>query len=198
MDLDMMKLCWRNEARVESHGPLDRAAVSEWIRREATDVRRRMRRRLRREIGYYAPTVAVLALTWLGGHGTSAGMLFSAIFAAAFAAMLSALWRSQRRIDGAALDGSLRDVLKQLLQDIERASRLYLASFVALFACGALLVAALFWQESGIDRRLGITVAVGTLAVAFSYWSGRAYVRRMFGPQRSTLIQCLRELDGTS
>jgi hypothetical protein len=90
--VDMMNACWHDEARLESHPPLDRAAVSEWIRREAANVRRQMRQRLRREIGCYAPTVAVLALTWFGG--TSAGMLFSALFAAAFAAMLSALWHS--------------------------------------------------------------------------------------------------------
>jgi hypothetical protein len=198
MDLDMMKLCWQTEARVERHPPIDRVTVSEWIRHEAADVRRLVRRRLRREVGYYAPTVAVLALTWLGGHGTATGMLFSAIFTAAFAVMLSALWRSERRIASAALDGSLRDVLNQLLGEIRRASRLYLATFVALFACGALLVAALFWRESGVDRRLAMTLAVGTLGVAISYWSGRAYVARMFGAHRSALTQCLRELDGAS
>jgi hypothetical protein len=192
MDLDMLKLCWQEEGRAEARPTLNSGTVSEWIEAKAADVRRDVRRRLRREVGYYVPTVLVLAV--LGDIGSRAGLLFVLVLAGMFGTLIATLWYAERRLAAAPRDLSLRDALYQLLAAIERTSHTYLVAFVAVFASASVLIAGLFWWRNGIDRRLAFALVAGALAIAWAYWSGRDYVRRIFGPYRAALTECLREL----
>jgi len=195
MDLEALKICWQREARIEAHPPLDAATVSEWVQEKTVDIHQKVRRRLRREVGYYIPALVALALMGIVGDKTVTGFAFAAGVAIMLGAMMATLWFSERRLAMTPLDSNLHDVLRDLLAGIDVASRAYLAAYVVLFIAGTVIVALLVWWKNGVDWPFVAITIGGAMAIVWSYWSGRVYVDRMFGPYRSALTECLRELN---
>jgi hypothetical protein len=194
MDFGTLKDAWQEHAREERPAALEANAIMAIITRKADDIRQDVRRRLRRESTYYLPMLAIGVISLFDrvtlvrvGSAVAVSILLGGIAAT--------LWVAQKRITEMPLDGSLREVLRNLHASIDAAARAYLAAYVVTFICSTLLLAVVIWSRSGAGVALVATLAIGTVATWWSYWSGRAYVDRMFRRDRANLSDCLRQLN---
>jgi hypothetical protein len=122
-------------------------------------------------------------------------VLFVAGLNLAVGAIVATLWYSERRLTRLPLDRSLHDVLKDLLVRVDAASRAYEVAYVGFFASAMVAMAVTAWWRAGLGVWFGAALVGGGLAVLWARRSGHGYVDRMFGPYRSELADCLRELD---
>jgi hypothetical protein len=195
MDLDQLKRRWQREADAEMHVALDAGTVSQWIEVRAKDVNREVRHRLHREVANYIPMLVVLSVMMLMQGISVTRVLFVAGLNLAVGAIVSTLWYSERRLTRLPLDRSLHDVLKDLLVRVDAASRAYEVAYVGFFASAMVAMAVTAWWRAGLGVWFGAALVGGGLAVLWARRSGHGYVDRMFGPYRSELADCLRELD---
>lgn len=195
MDLDTLKDQWQQHAREDMSAALEGNAIMAIITRKATDIRRDVRRRLRREATYYVPMLAV-AVTLLFDGITPVRLGFVAGVAILLGGIAATLWIAQRRIAETTLDGSVRDVLIGLRSKIDAAAHAYLVAYVVTFVCSAVVLAVVVWWRYGTGLAFVVTLAIGTLAALWSYSSGRVYVERLFRRERANLADCLRQLNG--
>ena len=193
MDLESIKRCWREET--QSLPPLlEEETVMRMLANRATDLRRQVRGRLRREAGYYVPIMAVPAVSLLGGF-TLNRMLAAAAVVLMLAAVMATLWWAERRIEEAPLDRSLRQALTDLGSKVDAAGRAYVAVYVALFVVSAVILIGLVWWRNGVGPLFAGTLVMAALAVMWSWRSGRGYVEQMFRRYRVDLSECLRQLE---
>jgi len=195
MDLDQLKQSWRREAGAEMHVALDAGTVSQWIESRAKDVNRDVRQRLQREVANYIPMLLVLSVMMLMQGVSLPRVLFVAGLNLAVGAIVATLWHSERRLTGLSLDRSLHEVLEDLLVRVDAASRTYEVAYVGFFASAMIAMAVTAWWQAGLGVWFTAALVGGGLAVLWARRSGHAYVGRMFGPYRSELADCLRELD---
>jgi uncharacterized membrane protein YecN with MAPEG domain len=195
MDIDQLKQCWRRDAGAEVHVALDAGSVSQWIEARAKDVNRQVKDRLHREVANYIPMVVVLSVMMLMQGISVTSVLFVAGLILAVGAILATLWYSERRLTGLLLDGSLREVLEDLLVRVDAASRAYEVAYIGVFASGMVALTLTAWWRAGFSAWFTAALIAGGLAVLWASRSGHGYVGRMFGPYRSELADCLRELD---
>jgi hypothetical protein len=195
MDLEQLKRRWRIEARAEGHVALDAGTVSQWIEARANEVNREMRHRLQREVATYVPMLLALSVMMLMQGITAPRVLLVAGLNLAVGAIAATLWYSERRLTALPLDRSLHDVLEDLLVRIDAASRAYEVAYVGFFASAMVALAVTAWWRTGVGVWFTAAIVGGALAVLWARQSGHAYVRRMFGPYRSELAACLRDLD---
>jgi hypothetical protein len=113
----------------------------------------------------------------------------------AVGSIVATLWYSERRLTLPPLDRSLRAVLQDLLARVDSASRAYEMAYVAFFAGAMVAISVTAWRRTGVGTWFAAAVVGTALAVLWARRSGRAYVSRMFGPYRSELANCLRDLD---
>jgi hypothetical protein len=193
MDLEAIKRCWQEEAQALPPR-LEEGPVVRMVTNRAADLRRRVRRRLRREAEYYLPMMALVGASLVSGFtanrvltAVSVGLLLSTVMAT--------LWRAQRRIEDVPLDRSVREALIDLGSKVEAAGRAYLAVYVALFVVGAVALVWFVWWRHGVSLLLAGAGAGGVLAVVWSHRTGRAYVERMFRRYEVELADCLRQLE---
>jgi hypothetical protein len=112
MDLESIKRCWREET--QSVPPrLEEETAMRMLTNRAIDLRRQVRRRLRREAGYYVPMLAVSAASLAGGF-TSNRMLAAIVVVVMLGAVMTTLWWAEHRTKEAPLDRSLREALIDL------------------------------------------------------------------------------------
>ena len=195
MDLEQLKRRWRREAGAEHYVALDAGTVSQWIEARAKDVNREVRHRLQREVATYVPMLLALSVMMLMQGITMPRVLVVAGLNLAVGAIVASLWYSERRLTALPLDRSLHDVLEDLLVRVDAASRAYEVAYVGFFASAMVAVAVTAWWQSGVGVWFMAAIVGGVLAVLWARQSGRAYVGRMFGPYRSELADCLRDLD---
>lgn len=193
MDLESMKRCWRDEGGV---GPLllQEEPVMRLLTSRATDLRREVRRRLRREAGYYVPIMAVSAMGLVGGF-TVSRMLAAGTMVLMLLGVMATLWRAERRMEETPLDRSLREALIDLLSKVDAAGRTYVAAYVAFFAVSAAILLGAVWWRNGVGQLFAGVLVVAVLAVIWSYRSGHRYVDRMFRRYRFDLSECLHQLE---
>lgn len=194
MDLDILKEQWQQHAREETPVALEATAIMTIIARKAADIRQDVRRRLRREATYYLPTLAVTVTLFLDGV-TPVRLGFAAGMAVLLGGIAVTLWIAQRRIAQTTLDGSLREVLTGLRSKIDAAARAYLAAYVVTFICSGAVLVGIVWWRQGPGIAVAGTLTCAALAACWSYWSGRAYVERLFHRDRSNVADCLRQLN---
>jgi hypothetical protein len=193
MDLESMKRCWREET--QSLPPLlEEETVMRMLTNRTTDLRRQVRRRLRREAGYYVPILAVSVVSLVGGF-TLNRLLAAAAVLLMLGTVMATLWWAERRIDEAPLDRSLREALTDLESKVDAAGRAYVAVYVALFVASAAILLALVWSRNGVGLLFAGTLVMAALAVLWSWRSGRSYVERMFRRYRVDLSECLDQLE---
>jgi hypothetical protein len=193
MDLESIKRCWREETR--SLPPLlEEETVMRMLTNRTTDLRGKVRRRLRREAGYYVPIMVVSAVSLVGGF-TLNRLLAAAAVLLMLGAVMATLWWAERRIDEAPLDRSLREALTDLESKVDAAGRAYVAVYVALFVASAAILLALVWWRNGVGLLFAGTLVMAALAVLWSWRSGRSYVEQMFRRYRVDLSECLRQLE---
>jgi hypothetical protein len=193
MDLESMKHCWRDEADA-SPPQLEEEPVMRMLSNRAVDLRRDVRRRLRREAGYYVPILAVSAMSLVGGF-TLNRMLAAAAVVVMIGGVMATLWWAERRIEETPLDRSLHLALMDLRSKVDAAGRAYVAVYVALFVVSAMLLVGAVWWRSGVGQLFAGALILAVLAVIWSYRSGRGYVDRMFRRYRVDLSDCLDQLE---
>jgi hypothetical protein len=196
MDLESAKRCWRQGGE-SVWVPLQEETVMRMLMSRAADLRRRVRRRLRREAGYYVPIMAVSAASLVSGF-TVNRMLAACSVVVLLGGVMATLWWAERRIDEMPLDRSLRETLTDLGLKMDAAGHAYFAVYVAFFAASSALLGVVLWWRQGVGLPFAGVVVVAVLAVLWSYRSGRAYVERMFRRDRIDLAECLRQLDEQS
>jgi hypothetical protein len=194
MDLDVLKDQWRQHAQEEMPVALEANAVMSIITAKATDIRRTVRQRLRREATYYLPMVAITVTLFFEGItpirlGVAGGLLLL------LGGIAATLWLAQHRIADTMFDRSVRDALMDLRSKIDAAARAYLVGYVVTFVCSAAVLAAMVWWRQGLGVAFVATVVIGSLAVWWSYRSGQAYVERLFQRDRTNVSECLGQLD---
>jgi hypothetical protein len=194
MDLDVLKDQWRQHAQEEMPVALEAHAVMTIITAKATDIRRSVRRRLRREATYYLPMLAITVTLFFQGI-TPIRLGFAAGLLLLLGGIAATLWLAQRRIAETMFDRSVRDALIDLRSKIDAAARAYLAAYVITFVCSAAVLAAMVWWRQGIGAALVATVVIGSLAIWWSYRSGQSYVERLFRRDRTNLSECLGQLN---
>jgi hypothetical protein len=188
-----LKRCWREEA--QSLPPLlEEETVLRMLANRTTDLRRQVRRRLRREAGFYVPIMAVSAVSLVGGFTLNRLLAVAAVLLM-LGAVMATLWWAERRIDEAPLDRSLREALTDLESKVDAAGRAYVAVYVALFVASAAILLALVWWRNGVGLLFAGTLVMAALAVLWSWRSGRSYVEQMFRRYRGDLSECLRQLE---
>jgi hypothetical protein len=192
MDLETIKRCWHEETQALPPR-LEEGPVVRMVTDRVADLRRRVRRRMRREAWYYLPMMAVV------GAGLASGFTTNRVLAAISVGLLlgvvmATLWQAQRSIEDVPLDRSVREALLDLGSKVEGAGRAYLAVYVALFVVAAGALVGFVWWRHGASPLLAGTGAVGVLVVVWSHRTGRAYVERMFRRYQVELAECLRQL----
>ena len=195
MDFDTLNDHWRQHAQADLPAALEAKTVMTIITAKTGDIRRSVRRRLRREATYYLPMLAVTVTLFLEGI-TPIRLAFAGGLLILLGGIAAMLWLAQRRIAETPLDRSVRDALMDLRAKIDAAARAYVGAYVVTFVCSAAVLAVLVWWRQGMGLALVATVAVGFLASLWSYRSGHAYVERMFRGDRANLSDCLGQLNG--
>src|SRR5687768_439571 len=192
MDLEAIKHRWHEDA--QSLPPrLEEGPVVLMVTEKEAELRGRVRRRLRREAGYYLPMMAFVTASLLSGFTTNR-LLAAISVALSLGAVMATLWRAQHRIEDVALDRSVREALLDLGSTVQAARRAYLAVYVALFAASAAALVGFVWWRQGFGLPLAGAGAGGVVAVVWSLQSGRAYVERMFRGYELELAEYLRQL----
>jgi len=193
MDLELIKRCWRDEA-----GPLpqrlEEGPVLRMLTNAEAGLRRDVRRRLRREAGYYIPMIGI-AMAGLVGGFTFNRMLATGVVLLVLGAIPATLWWAERRITQAPLDRSLLQVLSDLRWKVDAAGRAYVAAYVAVFIVAGMFLAGFVWWRYGVGPQLVGTAALGAFAVLWSVRSGTSYVEQMFRRYKVELTDCLRQLE---
>ena len=193
MDLESIKQCWREDT--QSLPPLlEEETVMRILTNRAIDLRRQVRRRLRREAGYYVPMMAVSAVSLAGGF-TLNRMLAAIVVVVMLGAVMTTLWWAEHRIEEAPLDRSLREALTDLGSKVDAAGRAYVTVYVALFVVSAGILIGLVWWRNGVGPLFAGTLVIAAMVVVWSWRSGRGYVEQMFRRYRVDLSECLRQLE---
>jgi hypothetical protein len=166
----------------------------ELLTHKAADVRRDARRRLRREAGYYLPMLVISVAGLADGLGFKNLLMMGGV-AALLGGIVVTLLHGERRLANATLAGSVRETLADLVSTLDAAGRAYLTAYVAMFVVSASIVACVVWFKHGLAPGFLAVLLLGGGAIIWSYWSGRAYVERMFRDYRAELAECLRQLE---
>jgi len=193
MNLEAIERCWRDETNAQ-WPQLDEGTVMQILTRREADLRRDVKRRLRREAGYYLPIMAISIGSFLGGF-TVNRILGAAAIVIMVGGVVATLWSAERRLEATRLDRSLREALTDLRQKVDAAGRAYVGVYVALFVVSAIILLGLVGRRYGVGQLFAGGVVLAALAVLWSYQSGRGYVGRMFRPYQVELAECLRQLE---
>jgi len=193
MEFDAIERCWRETSQALPP-PLEKGLVKEMLANRATDLRRAVRHRLRREAGYYLPLATVCAA------GLASGLTLNRILVSGGAAVVLGgisvtLWWAQRRIAATSLDRSLREALIDLGKKVDEAGRMYVAAYIGVFVMATATLISLVWQRYGFSAQLLAILLFSLAAVLWSRRSGRGYVEQMFRRDRLDLAECLRQLE---
>jgi hypothetical protein len=194
MNLEGIERCWREEISAPSPQLAEETVMLMLTRREA-DLRRDVKRRLRREAGYYLPIMAISIGSFLGGF-TVNRVLGAAAIVIMLGGVVATLWWAERRLEDTPLDRSLREALTDLGQKVDAAGRAYVGIYVVLFVVSATILLGLVWWRYGTGQLFAGGVVLAALAILWSYQSGRRYVERMFRRYQLELAECLRQLEG--
>jgi len=193
MDIDSIERCWREDAD-PLPPPLEEGSVMRMIETRTAALRGSLRRRLRREAGYYLPTMALSAAALIAGF-TFSRLLAAGAVIVLLGAVMATLWRAERRIEDSPLDRSLHDALARLVSEVDSASRAYVAAYVLVFVVTAAALTGVVAWRHGIGLLFAGAVGGSILAVLWSRHSGNSYVEKMFRRYRAELAECLAQLD---
>jgi hypothetical protein len=192
MDLDWIERCWRDQDEAPR---LEERNVMRMIEARTRELRRDVRRRLRREAGYYTPILIVTVVALVSGDVTPNRLIAAASVALLLGGIMTTLSLAERSIESAPFDQSLRESLGRLVAQLDDAGRAYVLAYVLVFVIAAAALTGVVWWRQGVSAALVGVAAASVIAVAWSVESGRAYVERMFRRYRAGLADCLRQLD---
>lgn len=194
-ELDELRQIWNAAPEAAAGRPLGGGELMQVIEARRENVRKRVQRRLRREMwNYSAPVGAVLVTVFLK-NGVWKGLIGTAVVAGLLGIVLLTLFYEERRLTRAPMGGSLKESLRGLLAMLDSTARAYLAAYMVVMVAGlGMLVGVAIWK-TGVGFFSMVVLAACAAGVVWAYRSGHAYLRRMFGNYRRELVACLRELE---
>jgi hypothetical protein len=197
-DLERLRRLWQTApgAQDSSLGKEDLVSL---IEGRAADVRRGIRRHLRRDAMLYLALVALPLVSIFDSGMSARNIAFLGLMAATTGTLGVALELQARRLRSVELSTSLRDALKETLERLTASIRLYMALYmVVIVGFLGILVGLVFWRFPGQPIPDGAAV-LGALGLGWwSYASGRNYLRRGLGRYRAPLEAALRDLTGAA
>src|SRR5262245_16793644 len=182
MESDPLKQLWRQEASNHDRaGTWSREELVSMVQERAAEVRTSLRRRLKREIGYYAIILAIL-LPSIVYPSRSATLVAAGAIALLLLGVIATLRWGARRLTEPDLDGPAGETVRRTLRVVQTTLRSYLIAYMLCVGVGAAIAIVLVVAQHPGDPRWIIPVSVGgALAVWWSHHSGRAYLDRHFG-----------------
>jgi len=165
------------------------------VQERAAEVRTSLRRRLKREVGYYAIILAIL-LPSIVYPFRSPTLLAAGAIAFLVLGVMATLHRGARRLAEPDLDGPAEETVRRMLRIVETTLRSYLIAYMLCVGLGAaVLIALVVVRHPGDPRWIVPLLGGGALAVWWSYRSGQAYLDHHFGHYRAGLARCLASLE---
>jgi hypothetical protein len=193
-DLEQLRRLWQTVPGAQEWS-LGKEDLVSLIEERAADVRRRIRRRLRRDAALYLALVAfpLISIFDRGIGPRSLGLL--ALMTVTTGALALALELQARRLRSVELSSSLRDAVGETLQRLTASIRLYMALYMAVMVGFiGILVGLVAWRSQGQPVMVSAAV-LGALGLTWwSYTSGRSYLQRALGRYRAPLEAALRDL----
>jgi len=193
-DLEPLRRLWQTAPGALDR-PLGKEDLVSLIEARGADIRRSIRRRLRRDAALYFALVAVPLISAFDRGMSPRSIGFLALMTVTIGALGLSLELQARRLRSVELSRSLRDALDETLQRLTAAIRLYMALYmVVMVGFLAILVGLAFWRLRGQPIVVGAAVLGALGLVWWSYASGRSYLHRALGRYRAPLEAALREL----
>jgi hypothetical protein len=193
-DLELLRRLWQTApgAQEQSLGKEDLVSL---IEGRAADVRRSIRRRLRRDAALY---LALVALPFISAFDSGMGprsLGLLALMTVSTGALALALELQARRLRSVELSSSLRDALGETLARLRASIRLYMALYmVVMVGFLGILVGLVAWRFPGQPVLVSAAVLGALGLIWWSYASGRSYLHRALGKYRAPLEAALRDL----
>ena len=184
MDLESIKRCWREETE-SLPPPLEEETVMRMLTNRTADLRRQVRRRLRREAGYYVPIMAVSAASLVGGF-TVNRLLAAAPSCHARRGHGDALVGRAPHRGGAARSQPARGADRSRRRRWMRQVAPTVAVYVALFVVSAAILLGVVWWRNGVGPLFAGTLVMAALAVVWSSEADAATSSRCFDATGST------------
>jgi hypothetical protein len=191
MDLETFTRDWRSG---DGGAELQGAALMTMIQDQATTLRQRVQRRLKREASVYL-ALSVGSGVIMIDRTTAVQLTALGVVVVLVGTLVLALWLGERGIAHAAVDQSVRDALHELRVRIDRAGRAYLYAYVGVVAGAMALLSGVIFARHGGGLGFASVLVAGVAGTAWAYASGRRYVDRMFRHYRAELTRCLSQLE---
>jgi hypothetical protein len=192
MSWDDLKSIWRG---CTPAAEMSQEEIMSLLQGRSHEIRRRIKRRLREEAGYYVALLG-FAITVSFARPSWAHLTYPILSCVTLGVLIGTLHHHARRLRSVDLEGNLRQTLQSQLATLDRATRAYMQAYLfVILAHFAVLDGAVILLRRDRPALIALTVAASLAGVAFSWWSGRHYLESRFGTLREQLARCLAELD---
>jgi hypothetical protein len=198
MNLDELKKGWKQESAAQAREEqLSKEEIMRLLQEKSTDIRRKIRRRLRTEISYYVIILAVVLTNASQGLNLTRALYIG--FVLLLVGMLIAtLSYKSRQLRSVHLTGSLHESLIYMIGKLDSTMKTYMAAYM-VFMVSMIVLLEFFMvaKHSGEPATVLLWLAGGFITIALSYWCGKGYVRRILGRYKVQLVSCLEELQAS-
>ncbi len=198
MNLDELKKNWKQESAAQAREKqLSKEEIMQLLQDKSTDIRRKIRRRLRTEISYYVIILVLLLTNALQGLNLTK-VLYLGFILLLFGMLIATLSHKSRQLRSVQLTGSLRESLTYMIGKLDSTMKSYMAAYMALMVSMVVLLEFfMVAKHSGEPATVLLWLAGGFITIALSYWCGKGYVRRILGKYKVQLVSCLEELQAS-
>jgi len=195
-DLDALKQLWQEPLGSHEMHPIGKEELLALIRSRTAGIKQRTMDRVRAESYSYVALIVipVLMLFWSRGL-TLRAIIASLVVVAALGSIIGALAYKEYRVRTLPLGGSLKESLAALVAAIDSTGRFYLATYMLCVIVGVASIERFVFGRYGGSWISAATLVCGVAFLAWAYRSGQGYARRMFGDERTDLMNCLDELE---
>ncbi len=199
MALDELKFIWKQTAEANAGAErLSKEEIMNLLESKTTDIRRKIRRRLRTEVSYY-----IIALGWMLAFATQGGfstakIIYFALMLALVGIVIATLSRKSKQLRSVHLTGTLHESLVYLVEKIDSTMKSYMAAYMMLIVGMIVLIEAVMVFRHPHDAiTLLLWLTGGVIFSAACYWCGRNYLEKILGRYKVQLRSCLQELQNS-
>ena len=195
-DLEQWKQLWQAQASTPESIPINKEELMAMLQVRTDDIRRRIVRRLRKEILFYGVILLIPVVNLLLRYGfTARAIVGIASVAAVLGLILAVLSYKEYRLRTLSLAGSVRESLAALIALSDSMMNSYMAAYmISIVVPVAALETYLLWRF-GLSLLPMVALPAGAAFVIWCYQSGKVYVEQNFGRYRKELVDGLRELE---
>ncbi len=197
-DLGTLKRLWHERPGLQEMNPISREELMSLIQARTIDIKQRTMERVRMESYNYVVLIAIPVVMLFASRGFELRAFLATLgLMASLAPIIGALAYKEYRLRTLPLGGSLRQSLAALAAAIDSTSRFYMATYMICVTVGVASVEGFLVWRYGVSWIAAGALVGGAAFAVWAYRSGQAYVRRMFGDDRTELMNCLGELERT-